>query len=644
MGVNIVVDSFTVNIVVLRGSPNSTVKYTGRTWTVSNSTQYSFPQSSTFHLYNFTLPTTPILAGTNTVRVTITPAGLNSGNVDFGIVNRLANPNYVAYNYSGSLWEQLNGEFAFKVGLRDPFQNASIQARIGTSTWKNITEPGLFASFGMADGGPWKPSPQPGQTMVQPNYLPYFGVNITVRSNESFQSIVSLYITYINESNTVRTVRSFSLAGNRIAWNASYDASIPAWNDTTFNNTLYTLTRDPSTQMFTINIPYHWYDFNATGPASIEFGNASIATIKNESGIWNFTATSTGIDTALSVTPDVARNGQSILVNGSLAMPLAGNYTGNESFWTNQTTLYSSITQKMAGQSFRFTTNFTVPPPSKISSGFYAMVVILDNGTNLAWASKQVQVIFATISMLQGNTTSGNLEGPVNSQITGIVRFATVGNTTGIANATISTSWGPQDAAWYAVPVAGVPGTYDIHLITGNGWCLPGESRLVVVSFSRNDSQSQNVSFVVHPWRATSISHSALPATIRVNETVAIGINYTDDRGTVLTGVGTSNTTASYSLGGYSNSSLKSPLVPGTSSTCILDLNTTNIPLETKAGTYTLDFRSRCSGRSLRTGRIPRTGPTMHPRTSAYRSRSCPSCWGTTSPGSTHRSMPRSRN
>jgi hypothetical protein len=588
---NIILDDYVVNITVLQGSVNSSVKDTGMTWGPLNRT-YPFPDSTTIQQYNFTLPSTAIEAGTHTIKVTIT-AILGDGSVDFGIVNPVANPSYIAYNYTGSAWAKITGDFAFKVGLSDPFENASIQAKVGNSTPKPIAEPGLSVSFGVADGGPWQPTLFYVRRSGIP--LPELGVNITVRSNASFDTIVALNVTYINESSTVLTARSFSLAGNAVAWNASYNASIPAWTDTPINNTLYTLHRLPSTQVFTIAVPRRWSNFNATGPASIAFGNSSIATVTSASNypqkVWTFVAASTGISTTLSVNPAVAIYGQTLHVNGTLSTPFAGKYSGNESFWTNQTTMYWNAAQTLTGSAYSFTTNFTIPQPSIMSSGFYAILAILDNGTSLAWASKQVQVKFATIAALQGNTTSGNLQGPANSQITGIVRYETVGNTTGITNANISTTWGPQGTAWYAVPATGVPGgTYDIHLNTNSSYCSPGASILVVVSFSRNDSESQNVSFVVHPWKVTSISHSALPATIRVNETVQVGINYTDNRGTVLRGVGTTNTTTSYSLNGYANSSLKAPLVPGTSSTCTLDLNTTNIPLETKAGTYTLHF------------------------------------------------------
>lgn len=596
-----------INITIVRGGPTSTTIITKEQWTALNTT--SFPQNSNSQWYNFSLPEGFANQSYYSLIISVSyTSPFNLGDLKFCLVNGTRFQGETAYNYTAStVWRPIIDsdnttalDFSIKVGLQSAtdvlLSESSIRARINTGAWENFSKTTHEVTLGQRDGAPWVPTEN--ITNFSP-YISYFGVRLILLSNNSMQLNASINITYFKHGYYASTIESFLLSTPNITWNGTYNATLPRWNETSINGTIYTLHVQPSTQIFAITIPARWQAINITRPMVKILGKVPAITVTNASmytqKIWQFLARSSKMPFKLSVNGTNFSNGNIIHFNGTIITKFSGTYTGNASFWLNATKRYWNNIQSFSGSSFSFTNGFKIPSDTVVPSGYYTCLVIVDNGTDVGINATGIRLIYEAVAYLAGNTKLHDIEGPFGSNTSAQVMLNITYSGDGLANAIANTTWGNSSTAWWSLNVTGKPGDYLFYFNTSSVYVNPGDNKNVTITFTRYDMYPTSLTLTVHIWRNSSLIVQPYSTSIFVNETVPFYINYTDastfifKNSTTSTYFGqNSSVHFSYSLGGYSSNVLKFQVQTNWQNwTCVLLVNMTRIPRIRKAGTYT---------------------------------------------------------
>ena len=585
---HIISDLYDVHIKIVRGLPTSTNIVTQEDWSALNfSLPYAFPNSGP-KWYDFDLPDNQTNPGIHSVIVNLVRMAL-AGEVDFFIVNDTDNPAEGGYNYTSPVWAPISaGDFSIKVGVESSSQKllgtAMIKARMGSGAWKNFSKITHDVVLGVAEGAPWAP----GSRLYGP--ILYYGVPLILQSNESMEINATIDITYRKQGHLVQTACTFRLDLASITWNATYNASLPSWNELIINRTVYTMHALPATQSFTIDVPHRWTSINITQPDVRSIGDVNAITIDNASSylqkIWRFVASSPWMVFSVALNGTTFSSGDAIHVSGTMVDLYAATYTGNASFWLDRTTEHQNVMGTFFGTSFSFPSNLAVPNDTVAPSGYYACLVLLTNGTDVGYNVSTVQIRYAANAYLAGNKALHDIEGPHAGTITARVALEINKTGSGIPGATPASSWGTQGVAWWYEEAA-TPGEYLFHFNTSIVYCKPGGSNSTTITFTRADMYPAMLVLCVHPWIATSLQVSIANTTIHVNQTMPVCINYTDIAGTNLSVHGLEHLNVTYSLNASGPAQLGFAVLPSATWTCVLDLNSTNIPATRKAGNYT---------------------------------------------------------
>ncbi len=610
-------DDYDVTITVLQGLPGSGTVVVSERWYLFNlNGYYSFYNSDEPTWYDFNLPDTIVGPGVYSLTVKTTRVAVLTGNFDFCMVNNTADPSQGAFNFTGIAWEAMQGDFSVTIGIESAsmefLDTATIQAKMGTSSWKQIPQSTHRAEFGGADGSPWVPAL--GIHYITPLLpVPYFGTPLIIASNETFDVVVDVNVTYSKAGGLGLTNYSFTVDMTIIPWDASYDASMPAWNEQAINGTVYTMNVLQDTRAFTMEIPSRWTSINATQPVTVTFGNVDHVTIDNVTSYvqktWRFEATGPAIPATLVLNATSLSNGDTVDITGTTSVLFSGIYQGNASFWTNATSKHWQAIETFSGSTFDFTQDFVVPDSTTIPHGHYTVLVIVSNGTDVGFDAENVTVANPTMAYLKNAPGQFDIDGPSGSTINATLVFATSDTLLGIQGATASADWGPAGTAWSIQGTAN-PGEYNLSLDSSSTYCEPGSVKNVSISFSKPGFTTATIVLAVHPWRNAMLVASPVPATLRVNQTATISANYTDDAGIDLSSHGPETLELAYTFGNHDQDALGFPVFFGNGSTFSLGLNTTLVPRLAKAGTYpfTLTVQSRLSnGTWYAPGRISAT-------------------------------------
>ena len=597
---------YRVNVTIIQGTPILPIKViTQQQW--PNLTifppnfYYSFNINGTSQWYDFDIPSTFINPGLYSVIYSVIPfTDPIIGNLSFCLVNGTRFPGNSAFNYTVATgWQPILDtnnatlDFSIKVGLHsssDEFlSNSLIQARIGTGIWKNFTKTGHDVILGQAEGAPWVPTVK--GTGSFPLTL-FFGIHLILRSNNSMQVNASINITYFKHGYYATTAKLFTLFNQNIAWNGTYNATIPRWNEIAINNTYYTLHVQPSTQVFAIAMPTRWQAINITRPLTRSLGKVPAIIVTNASKyidkFWQFVALSTKMQCNLLVNGTKFSNGDTIHFAGTMNPPFSSTYTGNASFWLNQTKEYWSETQSFSGSTFSFTQGFQVPSDAIVLSGYYTCMVIADNGTDIGCNATGIAIVYAVNAHVVGNVMAHDIEGPFGRNISVQVRLEINKTGTGLSNATINSTWGMRNVAWWYTNVTGKPGEYLFYFNTSAAYCNPGASKQVTIIFTRPDIFTTYLNLTMHLWKNSSLFVQPHATSVYVNQTVPVYVNYTDASNIILRENGPLHVQYTYSLGSYNSTVLNFQVFNKSAWTFVLGLNTTLIPRVAKAGNYTL--------------------------------------------------------
>ncbi|MBD3185515.1 hypothetical protein GF325_01705 [Candidatus Bathyarchaeota archaeon] len=577
---------YDVNVSIFRGAPVLDDLIMSESWMAR-----AFGNSP-LEWKNFTLPSTELDPGVYSASIEIERSPLTVlGNFNLTIVNDTGDISEIAYVHNGTDWETIDGDFSIRVGLRnsakEALEIAEIRGQVDDSTWKNFTGPDYQLQFNESDGGPWLPSPN------LFGIIPYFGTPFRIFTNVSFEVNVTMEIHFERSGRLSNTTYFLDNQLSSIHWNASYNATIPEFDNPAINGTAYDLHLDATNHEFKLTIPSRWDGLNATQPGTIAFGDVDEALISNlslyQGKIWQFEAKSPFMPFTVELNGSEFLHGDDIEISCMLSENFSGGFQGNASAWKNETTMYWQVLEGFTGDNITFTTPFNADNSTELPAGFYSIAVMLTNGTDLGINSSTLSLKYPASAYLATNRSSKDIGGKCNTSLE-IPLFLEANDTgAGISGATVNTTWGDEGNAWSWVPGA-IDGEYIISLNTNETFCVPGIPKNITISFTSPEMRTTEIQLTVHPWINASLNVTQFPVMIHVNQSIPLDFNYTSHLGDDLSTAGLENLTIEYYIGDYSSQELGFPILPNPGSSFAMNINTSAIPVTSKAGDWDFNF------------------------------------------------------
>ncbi|MHA1680105.1 MAG: hypothetical protein ACTSUE_03800 [Promethearchaeota archaeon] len=584
---------YDVNVTIYNGLPEANNIAISKAWSGINA--YSIVDASP-DWHAFDMPGTVLLPGPYTLSVAMNKSIASVfGDFYFFKVNDTGVPAEASFSYNGTNWVNETGDFSIKLGIENSgnvlLDDAEFRARLGDGSWKNISIPSREIVFGPSDGGPWVP-----EVGTFDLIWPYFGVPLTIYSNESMSLNISIDIEYEVAGNLVNSSYSLGSGMPNVSWSFTYNATIASFNDLYINGTgvgyEYEMHVQPGSQSFSIDIPGRWEQVASVSPGNMTFGSTASITIDNSSSyndsIWQFGAESPYVLFIQLLNGSEFFHGEYVNISGVMAENFTNTYSGDASIWSNETVAFWGTTDSFSGENFSFSTDFHPTNSTELPAGYYSSLVILGNGTDFGFHAEQFTLKYQSNAYLVENRSHHDIEGYAGDFITANVFLEINDSGAGLAGATVNTTWGAEGEGWTASEGSNA-GEYTVVFNTNSTYCNPGDSRSVNVTFQRVDTGTTSLELYLHPWINTTLVHGSFNTTFHVNETSVLSLNYSDVIGNNLIAHGLDNLSVEYSLGSFTSQQLGFTIDEPSNWTFSIEVNTTKIPATTKSGNYALN-------------------------------------------------------